>query len=456
MLISRSTGVTPTECFLAELCDATFLKLWSYPNPLKDDGKELCDLIVVFGNDIFLFFDRESHRLKKPDINLDIEWKRWRKEVIDKQIRTAKGAERYINSNRMIYLSSSEEQDTPLPIPIPNTPNIHKIIVAHGAKEACKAQSADNVSGSLAIQYLPKHSIKYDLPFFIDIDRDELVHIFDSENLSIILKELDTIFDFTNYLNAKQNAIKQYKVLSYCGEEDLLAHYFLNFDKQSESHFIGSIDDYDMVHIGEGEWSDFVKSKPYNLRKKANEISYLWDRLIQITSQNAFNRTLTGNSDPFAGKSGIYYMAREPRFVRRAFSKKIVAAIEGFPDDPSTIMRQVTLMPSFFKDTIYILLQLKVLDRGDFVTDYRPKRSGMLEIACGAAKLKWPNLKRVIGIAIDAPKFAGETNSEDILLMEFDNWNAEEENYYKDMNKHFGFFKTGLETKETIHEFPQK
>lgn len=39
--IKKSVGVTATERMLAEFCERSFLKLWSYPNPYKDDGHEL-------------------------------------------------------------------------------------------------------------------------------------------------------------------------------------------------------------------------------------------------------------------------------------------------------------------------------------------------------------------------------------------------------------------------------
>lgn len=41
MKIIKSDGMTPTERLLADLCDRTFLKLWSYPNPFKEDKNEL-------------------------------------------------------------------------------------------------------------------------------------------------------------------------------------------------------------------------------------------------------------------------------------------------------------------------------------------------------------------------------------------------------------------------------
>src|SRR5208283_4739909 len=116
---------------------------------------------------------------------------------------------------------------------------VHKIVVAHGAKDACERFADDNVYGSLAIYYgdgipdLP-------FPFFINIDKGKPVHIFDSHNLAIIFNELDTFYDFSSYLDAKVDAIKRYDGLVYCGEEDLLAHYFSNFNESENKHFIGS------------------------------------------------------------------------------------------------------------------------------------------------------------------------------------------------------------------------
>ena len=62
-------------------------------------------------------------------------------------------------------------------------------------------------------------------PFMIHLDKTAPVHVFDSHNLPIILGELDTVKDFSDYLDAKVRAIASLQSLLYCGEEDLLAHY---------------------------------------------------------------------------------------------------------------------------------------------------------------------------------------------------------------------------------------
>jgi hypothetical protein len=86
--------------FLSQLCDRTFLKLWSYGNPFKADGKELCDLLAVFENHVFLFFDRESKKFDGAPADVLLTWERWKKEAIEKQINTANGAKKYILRSR--------------------------------------------------------------------------------------------------------------------------------------------------------------------------------------------------------------------------------------------------------------------------------------------------------------------------------------------------------------------
>ena len=454
MVIIKSEGVTPTERLLSDLCERSFLKLWSYPNPFKDDRDELCDLLAVFENQVFIFFDRESRQFDKTNKDPLLNWKRWKKKAIDDQIRTAHGAERYIRSGRSIFLDAALEIPFPIDIDFDKM-SIHKIIIAHGAKEACKKFSDDNVYGSLAISY-GHTDTQFSFPFKIDMDKENPVHVFDSFNLPIILSELDTFFDLSSYLDAKIDAIKSLDALVYCGEEDLLAHYYLNFDESKNKHFIGTTrKDINFVMIGEGEWKDFSKSEMYRNKKLADKISYLWDRLIQKTSQNTLDGTLLGDSTPLRGQSAIHEMAKEPRFSRRALSEHISQAILNFPESSQPIMRNLSYMPSFYEGTGYVFLQLKVEGVTVFDNDYRQNRQTMLEIACGAAKNKFGHLKKVIGIAIDAPKYS-KTNAEDFILMDCANWSGDLRKFYEKANEGLDFFKSdGLTIQEkTVKNFP--
>ena len=55
MRFKKSEGLNASEQVLAELCEKSFLKLWTYPNLFRKPAKELTDLLVVFGNDVIIF-----------------------------------------------------------------------------------------------------------------------------------------------------------------------------------------------------------------------------------------------------------------------------------------------------------------------------------------------------------------------------------------------------------------
>ena len=454
--IIKSSGVTPTERLLADLCERSFLRLWSYPDPYKDDGKELCDLLAVFEDHVFVFFDRESRHLEVEGKDKKVAWERWKRAAIDDQARTAHGAERYLRSGHKIFLDA--EKTTEFPIAIDRDKMIvHKIVVGHGAADACQAVSDANVYGSLAVAY-GKPGADLSWPFLVEIDKDRPFHLLDRHNLPIILGELDTIFDLASYLDAKMEAIRRYDGLMYCGEEDLLAHYFLNFDEAENRHYIGTTETgFNGFMIGEGEWKDFIETSPYKRKKEADALSYMWDEIIQTTARNTLDGTILGNSSMLRGESAIHEMAKEPRFSRRALASAMIQSINNFPENAERYFRNVSLMPSFYNGKAFVFLQLKAPDIGDYDTDYRPKRQAMLEIACGAAKNKFRHLETIIGIAIDAPKFATK-NAEDFILMDCSDWTDELRAHYERANEGLNFFNTPnlVTRRQRSQEFPDR
>ena len=50
-----SVGLTLSEALVAGLCERSFLTLWTHPNPVGKNGKELCDCLMVCGDDIVIF-----------------------------------------------------------------------------------------------------------------------------------------------------------------------------------------------------------------------------------------------------------------------------------------------------------------------------------------------------------------------------------------------------------------
>jgi len=151
----------------------------------------------------------------------------------------------------------------------------------------------------------------------------------------------------------------------------------------------------------------------------------------------------------------MHEMAKEPRFSRRAISKAMIEAIQNFSENSQPIVRNLSLMPSFYEGKAYVFLQLKMENLSDYDNDYRPKRQAMLEIACGAAKNKFSDLQTIVGIAIDAPKFATK-NAEDFVLMECKDWTEEDREHYDRANEGFNFFNTPnlVSRRKREQEFP--
>ncbi len=457
MKITKSCGQTPTEHYLAQLCENTFLKIWSYPNPYKSDGKELCDLIVIFENHVFVFFDRESKKFDNSAKEIELTWQRWEKKVIDKQASTALGAERYLISVKGdIYLDDKCQNKIPIELP-KNGVIVHKIIVAHGAESACKLHSANNVYGSLGMIYSDSNNLdQMVMPFVVNQRIQDKIHILDSCNLQLILNELDTVSDFTDYIIEKERVFQNMKFMTYSGEEDLLAQYLINFDDKTNKHYIIENDEIDGLIIPEGTWQTYIKSESYKAKIEANKISHLWDSLIQHVGEHALNGRLTGNANIFSTKSPIHEMAKEPRTMRRTISNRLYHAFNKFPDNipESGLMRQITFVGSIDQTKAYLILQVAIAETISNYEEYTNRRKMLLEIACGAAKNKFNALELIIGIAMDSPKHYKEC-SEDFMLFECSEWDEDIKNKYLKLNTYFNFFaETTKINHETIFEYP--
>src|SRR5712691_4619204 len=154
MKFRRSKGFTPSEMLLADLCDQSFLSLWSYPNLFNDrgkvrsgSGKELCDLLVVFGDHILIFSDKSCNYPNTGDPITD--WRRWYRRSVQASADQIYGAERWIRDfPDHIFLDHACTQQLPITLPSRSSMNIHRICIALGASERAQAQKG---VGSLAI-----------------------------------------------------------------------------------------------------------------------------------------------------------------------------------------------------------------------------------------------------------------------------------------------------------------
>jgi hypothetical protein len=328
--VYRSDGVNESERYLKKLCDRSFLSLWSYPSLTRDqgrknkrgDGKELCDLLVVFGNDVIIFQDKECAFGNSGNLQLD--WSRWYRAAIQEGAKQIWGAERWIKENpSLIFLDRLCTQPFPFDFPGPSLARYHRIIVAHGASERCKQELGG--SGSLMIMANAIDAVNNSVtnsPFAIgQIDPTKgAVHVFDDTTLEVVLQTLDTVVDFVAYLTKKEAFLSRVPSLYAAGEEELLAEYLTRLNAEGEHDFVFPPNSF--VIIEEGAWSEFCNNQQRIRQLKANKNSYVWDDIIEEFNKHNLAATQHYVSHPLKDiELPLRLLASENRTSRRLLSE---------------------------------------------------------------------------------------------------------------------------------------
>jgi hypothetical protein len=227
------------EQFVHELAVKTFLTDWCFLNPILTDGKELCDLLVVF--------DQTAIIWQVKDLKLGKNGK-YKKSEVEKNIRQLSGARRQLFELR-----------TPIHLRNP--------------RRTVEKLDPTQITEVFLISVLLGEGEDY-FPFVESVNQFT-AHIFDREFTQIILTELDTIADFTNYLRAKERLLhdNQFLIIEG-GEEELLAFYLFN------ERSLVRLQKVSEVHINGNFWDKLQRNRRYQLKKKEDKISYGWDHII--------------------------------------------------------------------------------------------------------------------------------------------------------------------------------
>jgi hypothetical protein len=443
MSIERAEGVNDSERYLKRLCDKTFLSLWSYSEVYESPGKELCDLLVIFGDDIIIFSDKDC-QFPNSD-NLALDWNRWFQRAIYKSACQAWGAERRIRRDpNHLFLDRTCAEPFPLNVPDIEAARFHLIIVAHDASSRCRNELGG--SGSLiidsSIKGVDAHKVAENSgsPFQIgDIDPSRtFIHVLDDTSLDIVMNTLDTISDFVTYLTRKEQFLRSSLTVAAAGEEELLAYYLMNMDEQENHDFIipNSIDDeFNFVAFDEGLWEDFVQSPQRKAQILVNKVSYVWDALIEI-----FSGHILGNTQYFASHPGIQssemavgFLARECRLSRRVLSEALCSFIMAAPEDRSA---RRYLLQSNLSESSYVFLTLPHFDWMDY-EEYRTARGELLAGCCNVVKLKFPEARHIIGIATE-PRFGNNGRSEDVVYFDASEWTMKDEIKAREFSEQLG------------------
>jgi hypothetical protein len=205
-----------SERYLTELAKRSFLKLWTLPNPYRSPGKELADLLVVFGNDIIVFSDKASTFDGK---NASHGWVRWYRTTIDESIKQLAGAARILkNSTASLYVDRRATQRLQFDLPESADRRLHLIAVARPEHDPTVTPV-----GWQPLMYADRGQSS-PVPFEVGrCDADgHFVHVFDGQTLDLLLMHLDTAPDFICYLESRENALCGRERVTF-SEPDLLA-----------------------------------------------------------------------------------------------------------------------------------------------------------------------------------------------------------------------------------------
>lgn len=407
-MATESEGVTASERYLTRLARKAFLSLWSYTNPFTDegrsknkgDGKELCDLLVVFGNNVLLFSDKHCEFPSHHDIK--VSWSRWYKRAIEKSARQLQGAEKFIKAYpKRVFLDKACQTRLPIDLPDPYVAHYFLVAVTRGSYRVAERFWGGVSSGSLMLDSTIEGDGHYETPFRIGfpLPGRRFVHVFDEMTVDILLGELDTVPDLVAYLQCKETYFCQPGVcVSVAGEEQLLARYMCTI--QDGKHTLPAIPDgTGAVVLMEGDWEFYSTSPQRAAKNTADAPSYMWDKLIEY--QSSFIRAGTAISLPDLSatvsdhEQVVRALADESRLSRRQLIPDFRHALSQ--SEPGKKFARVTISGDR-RDRAYIFLTApKPADTT--YEEYRQMRNDALLTYCLGVKLKFPWLTEAVGIA---------------------------------------------------------
>ncbi|MBI4442823.1 MAG: hypothetical protein HY649_05545 [Acidobacteria bacterium] len=282
-------------------------------------------------------------------------------------------------------------------------------------------------------------------PFAIgDLDPGKsFVHIFDDTTLDLVMGAVDTISDFTAYLSKKEKFLRSGRHICAAGEEELLAVYLTHLSIAKE-HDFEFPSDVSLIVLDEGFWEAF-QSHPQRLAQiKENDISYVWDSLIETFNYYALRGEQYHCYPPNLQSTELIlrFLARERRTRRRMLGRAIFDLVERTP--PRMRATRVVL-PSSKGDPYYVFLVFPVSTRHS-EEENRTVRGNFLEACCRIVKLRFPDAQHIVGIATEAG-VDNEKRSEDAVYIDARTWTEADDAKARQLQRGLGIL-----TNPTAHE----
>ncbi len=400
------TGFTRDEEILAAFGDASFLHMWTWPNLFRNqgktsassDGKEICDLTVIFGNTVILFSDKRiEFNLDTP---LEVSWSRWVRKAVYASMKQLIGAERWIKTNpNQIFTDKKCTKRIPMSLPPPNDIKFIRIVVAHGIEKI--AQVKDN-DGSLSFtnELQGENNCR---PFILGlISETKFVHVFTGDSIEYVLSEFDTAEDFISYLMEREELFLLNKEINVSKESDIIHLYYENYSNERQTRVILSAPELleNTVSITKEPIEMLYSSSRYSAKKKADQVSYFWDKLINIFASHVLNDSLAyqNRKDISEIEPILRLMANHNRLRRRILSNTFAGFYHNtIPGQGGTRVIYDTSEPP---SVGYLFLLMPYIENQATLKEYRKKRITMLEVyAWIYSDIMYSKVSSLIGIA---------------------------------------------------------
>ncbi|KPA18242.1 hypothetical protein MHK_001538 [Candidatus Magnetomorum sp. HK-1] len=390
-----SNGVNQSEKFVAYICERSFLKLWTHPNPKGKNNKELCDCLIVCGAHIIIISVKEC---EYKDTGNDTGWKRWEKAAITKSVSQIWGAERWLHSVDQIVRHDGRK----ISLPGKTVRKYHRISVSLGGKDQVPLKWGDLGKG--------------------------FIHVCDEHSVGVVLGILDTITDFADFLDASEEIVSSGIGLIFDGGgiEDLVALYLIH--GRSFGVFDDSTKQPDMLILANDIWREFRKSKDYQTIQDNYKDSYLWDRLIENFADDLLN---DGFFDMHSKKVtdnelALVTMALQPRNYRVALAEAFI----DFFQQPE--LKVASRAVKGYLDTAFCFLIGKSSEAENRIRE--------LFLRCLVIRGRLSGVKTVVGIATDLPGTSKIGYSSGIVYINLPEWTSEMEMKVSGIQADLGFF----------------
>ncbi len=366
--------------------------------------------MVVCDPDVLLFSVKHVG-LEGEGIS-DVANKRWTRRAVTASLKQIRGAERRLD---VIPQRVRRPGRSALLVPPKDKRCIHRIAVAFGAGRKLPIMSGDAGRG--------------------------FVHVFDEVSLPLVLRELDTITDFVEYLQAKESLFSSGRIIRMPGEEHLLAVYLSSARSFPDT-------DAQIIRVAK-TWDEFNARSEVRAHRELDRPSYVWDSLINSFTKPGATRTelptrsdgeiqITEAEDQELDRA-LRIMARETRFARRMLGRELKDFISQAY--AARLRARIVSAPS---NVLYVFLATEPED------DLKYRHAELVGRCLIARSLDPDRYPIVVGVSIaKEDRTSGQAVGVEVLQLEV-KWHKHLQEQAEYAREHLGWFKNTVV--QDLHE----